>query len=351
MLTGCNGWGDGSYSSVQPHPTDDLVQHDTVVSVKDYQALYNALRDMVHSVTLSDKIVVADYEGELEDDLYRAINHIMNSDAITAYAVEEISCELGDMGSRKAVLINIAYHQNRTDILKIPQAGDMTQARQLIYQALDNCNAGIVFQVDNYFEVDFALMVQSYAEENPHLVMEQPHVTANIYPETGSQRVVELVFTYQTNRDNLRQMREYVAPVFEASRLNAIGEKEENLRFSRMYSFLAERNGIKSDASITPAYSLLRYGIGDSKSFALVFAAMCRNSQLECLVVSGTKDGNPYFWNMICQDGVYYHVDILREPESQELIRYTDEEMIGYVWDFDDYPACVTIETVSSQEE
>ena len=311
-----------------------------------------ALKNMIHSNSLSGKISVGKYDSKaLEKDLPRAIDHIMRTDAIAAYAVDSISYELGNMGSRRAVRVSIAYHPNRSDTRRMPSFQDMDQANELIYQALDNCDAGIVFQVESYGDTDFALLVQTYAEEYPQRVMEQPKVIAHIYPQAGEHRVVELVFTYQTNRESLRQMKEYVAPVFKASRLNVVGEETQSSRFSRMYSFLAERNAIQLDTSITPAYSLLRYGVGDSKSFALVFAAMCRNANLECLVVSGTKDGQSHFWNMICQDGVYYHVDILRNNPSQELVRYTDSEMTGYVWDFDDYPACDQPQPNNLQEE
>lgn len=352
ILTGCSGWATGEYVSVEPHPTHDQTSQETPESVTDYSALCGALQNMIRNNSVSGKISVGGYDSNsLEKDLPRAIDHIMHTDAIAAYAVDTISYELGNMGNQRAVRISITYHPNRADTRRMPSFQDMDQANELVYQALDNCNAGVVFQAENYGDTDFALLVQTYAEENPHRVMEQPQVTANIYPDQGEQRVVELVFTYQTNRESLRQMKEYVAPVFQASRLNVVGEETQSSQFSRMYSFLAERNAIQLDASITPAYSLLRYGVGDSKSFALVFAAMCRNADLDCLVVSGTKDGQPHFWNMICQDGVYYHVDILRNNPSQQLMRYTDSEMAGYVWDFDDYPVCNHPGTNNLQEE
>ncbi len=352
LLTGCKGWGNGSYVSVKPHPTDTHESQQPSQSVKDYYALQQALLDMVHSTSTSEVIKVAGYEGEaLEDDIKRAITDILQKDAIAAYAVDKITYELGEVGSRRAVVFRVSYHQNRADIQSIPQVGSMEQANNLVYRALDNCDAGVVFQVSDYSDTDFALLTQIYANKNPQLVIEQPQVTVNIYPDNGSERVVELAFTYQTNRDTLRSMQEYVAPVFQASRLNVVSEEQESVCFSLMYSFLVERNHIRVGTSITPAYSILRYGVGDSKSFALVFAAMCRNAQLECFVVSGTKDGQPYFWNMICQDGVYYHVDILRDRQSQEMIRYTSDQMLGYVWDFDDYPSSVPAENNNLQEE
>ena len=352
LLTGCSGWASGEYSSVEPHPTQAQTPQETPESVKDYSQLCHALRGIIHSGSPTGKISVAGYNSAaLEIDLPKAIDYVTTTDAIAAYAVDTVSYELGNMGSQRAVRISISYHPNRSDPRRIPSFQDLEQAGDLVCQALDHCDPGVAFLLESYEDTDFALLIQRYAEQYPQRVIEQPRVTANVYPQEGEQRVVELVFTYQTGRDSLRQMQEYVAPVFQASRLNVIAEETESLRFSRMYSFLAERNAIQPDTSITPAYSVLRYGVGDSKAFALVFAAMCRNADLQCLVVSGTKDGQSHFWNMICQDGVYYHVDILRNSQSQELIRYTDSEMAGYVWDFDDYPACTYTKTKNFQEE
>ena len=76
-----------------------------------------------------------------------------------------------------------------------------------------------------------------------------------------------------------------------------------------------------------------------SRAFATVFAAMCRQAGLECLTVSGTRNGEAWNWNLICEEGKYYHVDLLASSEAGELIRLTDQEMEGYVWDYSAYPA------------
>ena len=97
-----------------------------------------------------------------------------------------------------------------------------------------------------------------------------------------------------------------------------------------------ERFDYTLETSITPAYSLLGHGVGDSKAFATVYAAMCRRADLECLVITGTRDGEPWTWNMVCDDGTYYHLDLLSSHRGfQEL---TDNEMEGYVWDYSAYP-------------
>ena len=109
-----------------------------------------------------------------------------------------------------------------------------------------------------------------------------------------------------------------------------------------------ERFDYKVETSITPAYSLLRHGVGDSRAFATVYAAMCRASGLECIVVTGTRSGEPWTWNIICQDGVYWHVDLLRCNEQGRFHKTEDSGMTGYVWDYSAYPECIG-ETVAEE--
>jgi transglutaminase-like putative cysteine protease len=99
-----------------------------------------------------------------------------------------------------------------------------------------------------------------------------------------------------------------------------------------------ERFDYKIETSNTPAYSLLRYGVGDSKAFATVYSAMCRNAGLECQVVSGTRSGEAWYWNYILIDDIYYHVDLLADNESDAFYAMRSEDMIGYVWDYSVYP-------------
>ena len=70
-------------------------------------------------------------------------------------------------------------------------------------------------------------------------------------------------------------------PVFESAVLYVSGDGAEKQKFSQLYAFLMERFDYKVETSITPAYSLLRHGVGDSRAFATVYAAMCRLAGLE----------------------------------------------------------------------
>ena len=215
--------------------------------------------------------------------------------------------------------------------------------------ALDDHASRVAVLVNQYTETDFDQLIQDYARENPQKVMEVPQVSEGIYG-SGRARVVELSFTYQNSREALRQMQAQVKPVFEAAALYVSGQGSQRQKLSQLYGFLMERFDYKQETSITPAYSLLRHGTGDSRAFAQVYAAMCRDAGLTCLTVTGTRDGEPWTWNIVRDGEGFYHVDLLRCSEGGRYRECTDEEMEGYVWDYSEYPVCA-VAPVPEQEE
>ena len=58
------------------------------------------------------------------------------------------------------------------------------------------------------------------------------------------------------------------------------------------------------------------------------------------MTVTGTRAGEPWTWNIVLDDGQYYHVDLLHSNEIGKYKEFTDSEMSSYVWDYSAYPAC-----------
>ena len=258
---------------------------------------------------------------------------------IGAYAVEDIRFELGSSSGRPAAAVSISYRRSRTEIRGIRKKPDMDGLAVSVRSALDNQSSRVAVLVSRYSEMDFDQMIQDYARENPQKVMEVPQVSVGIYG-SGNARVVELSFTYQNSRETLRQMQSQVKPVFEAAALYVSGAGSDRQKLSQLYGFLMERFDYTVETSITPSYSLLCHGVGDSRIFAEVYAAMCRRAGLECMVVTGTRAGEPWTWNIVSEGGGFYHVDLLRSSDEGGFREYTDAEMTGYVWDYSTYPAC-----------
>lgn len=340
LLCACDSWMDGSYQSIKPHQQADSFAQTGTVQVSSYTQLYQALCNMVAAGTEQQVFYISSVDEDvLETYLDIAIDSVKSTNPIGAYAVDDISCEVGTNTARTAVSVAITYNHSRSDILRIKRVVTMDDARDTIYQALRNCDPNVVIMVEDYQRTDLVQQVADFVANNPKVCMEMPQVSAAIYPEGGSQRVIELTFGYQNSRDDLRQMQAYVEPIFRAATLNVSAEEGETTKFARMYAFLMERSDYRVETSLTPAYSLLRHGVGDSRAFAQVYAAMCREAGLECLVITGSRNGEPWTWNLICCDGVYYHVDLLSSLASGKMIRLTDDDMQGYVWDYAAYPA------------
>ncbi len=343
LLCGCSALWDGHYVSITPNQPQNNQTGSNYVNAVDYDSLYKALEDMAENGNTTGVIHVQGYDTTyLERDIRRAVSNVTRSNPIAAYAVESIVWELGNNSGQRAVAVDISYIHDRAEILKIRRVEDIDTALQVLEDVLDTTASGVVLHIENYEKTDFDLLIQRYVFMNPHKVMEAPAVTANVYPEsTGTSRVVELKFTYQNSRDALRAMKTSVSPIFSAAGLYVSGSDEPMQKYSQLFSFLMERYQYQLETSITPAYSLLCHGVGDSRAFAMVYAVMCRNAGLECQVVNGTRNGESWYWNLVNIDGVYYHIDLLRSSEKDAFSVMTDDAMEGYVWDYSAYPAAI----------
>lgn len=337
LLSGC-GWMDGDYHSVKPHSSESNKLSDDAVTVSDYEGLCNALVEMVETGREQSTIYITGLSlEETEEYMNTAITYVQEDNPIGAYAVEQITYESGTSGAMPAVAVEVTYLHGRQEILSIKSAGHSDGAKNIIAATLRNCESSTVIHVTDYIGLDVEQYVQDYVNSNPHLCMELPQVTVSIYPNHGRERVLEIFFTYQNTRADLRTMQSMVSPIFSAAELYVQASESESQKYDQLHAFLMERFDYKFETSITPVYSLLRYGVGDSKAFAMVYSIMCQNADLSCQVVSGTKNGEAYYWNLIRIDETDYHVDLLASDETGEFTVMLPEEMTGYVWDYSGY--------------
>lgn len=337
LLSGC-GWSGRRMVSVTPHrqQTQDIQME--AVFAANYRELRKAMEDLISAGIETGTILVPDYPMNiLEIGMERASEYVQKDYPIGDYAVNKVSYEIGTSMGKPAVLISVGYRRGWAEIQRIRRVNNEEEAKSVVTDALDQLEAGVVILEEGSRTLDFIQLVQDYAREYPQMVMEQPQVTQNIYG-SGSQRVVELIFTYQTDRESLRRMQSQVKPMFDAAPIYVSGDGEPRQKFAQLYAFLMERFNYKVETSITPTYSLLRHGVGDSRAFATVYAAMCRAAGLECLVVSGTHLGEPWVWNIVGDGENYYHVDLLRSSAEGEYRELTGTEMAEYVWDYSGFP-------------
>lgn len=344
ILAGCN-WVEGNFHSATLH--QEHIQNGDIsdVNAASYQELCAALENMIAVGQEKGIVYVTEYDPDrVSTGISTAVRNTLQNYPLAAYAVEDIQYELGTSGGKSAIALEITYIHNRTEIRRIQKMADMEATKEAIFTALTECDSGLVLWVEDYVPLDFDQLVQDYSQTWPQYIMETPQLVANIYPETGSSRILEFKFSYENSREDLRSMGSYVNSIFKAAGLYVSNEDTDGVKLNQLYGFLMERFDYQVDTSITPAYSLLRHGVGNSKAFATVFAAMCRQAGLECLVVTGTCNGEPRYWNIVLDGENYYHVDLLKSAELGKMQKLTDGAMGGYVWDYSAYPACPDLE-------
>ncbi len=335
-LCGCDLWMDGSYVSVEPHPEQYVHLIATELEASSYEQIEEALEQLVAEGVEKGIIFLVDMKTDVARSYMDvAVRYIRDLNPVGVYAVDDISFDVGMNSGREAIAVNISYNRSRTDVLKIQYVSDMSQAQAVIGEALEQCESSVVFLVDSYEDMDFSQIVKRHADNNPHLVMETPTVFSAIYPETGEARLVELAFTYQNDHETLVQMQEMIYPVFFSAELYVQGSKSVSQKCALLYAFLMERYDYTFTPSVTPAYSLLQDGIGDSNAFSCVYAQMCRQADMDCAVVHGTRNGEPWSWNVIREDDTYYYIDLLRSEQNGRFRMYRESELFGYDWDPD----------------
>lgn len=336
ILAGC-GWMDGEYVSITPHQVGyDPDAGDSAV-ISSYSQLRSAITGLIDTGSTEAVFTLTDYpEENILRDMESVTGYALNQYPTGAWAASDIRWAYG----QNLLSVQIDYRRSKADIDRIRTVRGIDGAKEAINEALSDCADSLVLQISGYSETDFIQYAADFAALNPNVVMELPQITAQVVPQQGTVRILELQFSYQNSRDSLRYMLSQVKPVFSSARLYVSGDTDDAVKLSQLYGFLMERFDYTFQTSITPTYSLLCYGIGDSRAFAQVYAAMCRQAGLEAMTVSGTFRGESRFWNIVRQGEAFYHVDLLECARQGSFRLRADGEMNDYVWDYSAYPVC-----------
>ncbi len=337
FFCGCNAWMNGNYASVTPHKEQNLLPEQVLVKPKTYEDVVQILENMIQSGQQRNTISMERMEEGWQEYLDDVIDYVKNDRPIGAYAVSEISYDIGTNNGEPSLSVDISYRRSIADIDAVMYAENIEQMEEILHSALRSFSVCVTVCIEDYGEYDFEQMVENYAIQFPQYVIETPRVSTTVYPRDGEDRIVELVFNYETSRTMLRQMQEQVSTIFSAAQMYVSGDGKPIDEYAMLYSFLMNRYNYTIQASVTPAYSLLYQGVGDSKAVAAVFSAMCHQAGLNCEVISGKRSGEGWYWNAFRVDNRVYYIDLLRCQETGGFSYKTAQEMTQYDWDYSAY--------------
>lgn len=348
-LSACSGWSDDTYyveeSHVeQPLPTAEPTEEE-IPTVSNRNELRGTVLSFIRNWTERGVITVEHYDGDLSADLSEILDYATQEDPIGAYAVDYADAELSGSGRVGSISLSLVFRRSAAEISSIVTVNGITGAKAKIQQALTAYDTALTLRIRNYTETDFAQYVRDYCLEHPEQVVAIPELSADIYPNDGATRILELHFSYPDTRDELQLKLNSVKTILSsASSYVSSGETDRD-KAALLFRFLTTRFDytVGEAAPSMPAYDLLCEGIAHSLSFAAVFRAECTAADVECLLVSGTLDGESHFWNLLKLRDGWYHVDLMRSVllEETELHLLTPDEAkdAGYAWEVAAYPA------------
>ena len=339
LLPGCSSMLSRSYEMVSPHPEiPSTEENSSVIRVETYQELVNAVLYFVGQSVEHGVVRLVNYTQDVEADLTRACLEVAKDDPLGAYAVDFIKHDYTRVVTNYEANIYITYRRTAEQIRSLVNVTGSSAIRQELQEALSSFAPEVALRV-GYFAEDeayIASLVRQAYYDSPTAALGMPEVTISLYPETGNQRIVEILLSYAEDVETLRSKQS--ATLTAAQRLTASfnGLSSPLSRLNALLTALPQSmTYAETDEHGEPpstAWDALVLGRADDEGLALAFRLLCDLIGVECVVVEGTLDGTPHFWNILGENsGDQRHVDLSRDeaPQLYPDSRFTE---LGYDW-------------------
>ena len=351
-LTACS-FAPDSYLSVTPHAgSSDRVTESDAVTVTDYAQLKAAILDLVKAGQAEGAIRAVNYSGDLETDLAKAAYEVAKVEPLGAYAVDYMTHDCTLIVNYYEIAIRITFRRTAREIASIETFFSPAMVGSRLKNAVDDLEERVTVELRNYRELDIAELVEAYCAENPGTVMEVPTVAVEVYPDSGSTRIVEIDLQYtepiETLKEKQKAVRESVDAAAEYIRYRQTDREKAEL----LFTYMTERFTYEDRDTVTPVYDALCAGVADPEGLANAWQLVCDRAGVECRTVTGLRQGQEHTWNIISFDGEYRHVDLEANILEGTGLRFrTDGEMTEYYWQQSEYPACIaTVEPVPEEQ-
>ncbi len=334
-LTGCASMLERDYVVVSPYqPVSNLSDNTSALRVETYQDLVNAILYLVTRGEEQGVLNLYNFTQDVDADLTRACLEVLQEDPLGAYSVEYISHDYSLIVSYYEVNLQITYCRSREQVAAIAAVTGSSAIRRRISQALTDFSPEAVLRV-SYFTEDetyIQTLVEQAYYNAPATALGMPETDINIYPNSGSQRIVEINFVYPESAEALRRKNRQLTGL-------ALGMITEESTARTLYDSLTTDLVLVPDSGKCSIYDALVEKEADSEGAALAYQLLCDRAGVECYLVRGLLNGLPHFWNIVCnEEREYRHVDL-----SAGLYDLTDQDLASYgsyAWDTQEYPAC-----------
>ena len=349
LLTGCS-LVPNEYASSRPHETEQIVRPEAA-EVKSYEELTDAILDIIKLGAEEGSIRAVGYDGNVEEDLVKAVYEVARQTPVGAYAVDYINHSCARIVNYYEIRLSVTYRRSGREIASIQQAYTPEQMQGQVARGLMTYADRLAMQITEDQQYDMAAIVAKYCGENPAHMVEIPQIAVSVYPDSGKERIVEVEFFYEHSPEELDEMKKALEESISAAAEYIRYRNSDRDKMQLLYTYLTERFTYKKAVGTTPVYSALCEGIADPMGLSRALKLICDKAGVACSTVSGLRDGETYHWNIVSDDGDFRHMDLYEcIMDSHGLHLKTDWQMDRYYWNTQEYPACVVKEEPVQEE-
>ena len=210
LLPGCTPLLERSYSSVTPHrPFSDEEENPSILRAETYQGLVSALLYLVGQGKEEGVIRLYQYTsltGSAASDVDAACLEVTQEDPLGAYASDYIRYDVEQSAAYYEVRVSLAYTKSAEEIRSVISVTGSSAIAQELLTLLPERPEKVAFRISYFTDSD---SIESIRQSVEQVCQEQQAplagVEVHLYPETGQQRLVELLLNWvsQTEEEAL----------------------------------------------------------------------------------------------------------------------------------------------------
>lgn len=348
-LCGCGLLRENTYVVVEPHDEDyDIAIDSNVLTVSSYLSLKNALLNMVEDGVTEGVIRAESYTGNLSEDLSQAVKEVSQVSPLGAYAVDYMTYDYSRIVSYYEIHINTTFRRTREEIQSVSFVTDVDALRVKLREAMKEYASRLVVRVGDYESFDLEAEVEQIYLEHPEFVFELPETSLELYPESGTQRILEIKFLYSHTPEELKQYQMEVQTQLDQLSLIYGSANTDLTNARRFYNRLGRDAVLEQIQDVSRSLTGSVYGLlvedrSTSYGFAQAYRLLLDSCDVPCEIITGQKNGTVHYWCLIEIDGAYFYVDPSNAAggNSSDFFLMGNAELNAngyYMWNAADYP-------------
>jgi len=352
LLSGCSSMLERSYSSTVTHVDYAVMEDDAVLRAESYQGLVNSILYYVKEHSPVGSIRLYQDAGDVEADLERACQEVMEQDPLAAYTVRELTYRHTRVLTYYEVDVNIAYRHTAAEVEAIRSVSGLPDLRVELERMVAEGQEHAVFSTF-YFSgdkdlVDQLILLAWYGQPTRCFSAGGAPLEwdVTLYPESGERRMVEITASWDTTSDQAADYERRLEAAAEEL-LNANPPAGMDYTGAELVGLVKAAAGPYDDGGANTALAALSGMPTSDIGRLLAMEYLCQRVGVEVFPVVEEDDPSRLWLILATADG-YRHLlpQSLRGndgAETEGFRVYTDEELSAlgdYTWSPILYPAC-----------